>query len=236
MSSPNYNINWEGINIPRLQVRIGKHNVTTKAKEIELTFDGIGDRTFLELNPRIFLFVVKPRRRPLYAGVGRIPKAAGFYHPVDANAAVTHGVNAKFYGGQRTSSNSITVTQRNTEWPLTIKRSDEKQIITDIEFEKYYTFIPQGLPKKELQLSDFPIAITDRYSIQARGTHANNIKRENIRGITMKFAIGVKNPNPKAGENPWVFGPMSDEIVTWIDRVTYDKFNSKIGSKIIGGY
>lgn len=234
MSGPNYNINWEGLSIPKLKIGIGTDNEYL-ANDIIVSLDGMGNRTFLELSPRIFLFQYRPRRRPKTVITPAVIKPAGFYHPVDANAATVHGATSKWYGGSRRDHNGISLLPRNTEWPLAITKVGEKQTINDIQFERYFQV--QGLlinPRRDLLLSDFPLAPTDR--TYNRGSHWSSGAKIYARNLIMKFAIGVKNPDPKTGENPWIMGPMSDTIITRIDRRNRSRFISRVGKTNLGGY
>lgn len=201
MSSPNSNPSYEGLKIPELEVRLLKFDTATAGTPLQVFFKDQGDKTFLSLQPRIFFFMYRSERsgkRVVDQGV-RTFKSAGFYHPVDADAATTHG-NSSFYGGTaRDAANNLV--SKNTEWPLIVSGPYDKQRV-DLNIYKYFRI---NGASTILQPSDFPMSPQGFVKTGMRSGNRSS-KRKNIH---FKLAIGVKNPKAKQGENPWIFGPMT---------------------------
>lgn len=218
-----------GIEIPKLIARTVNGDVTC-------SLDFYQSDAWKALNPRIFLFRARKKKRIFKAGEPTINKPAGFVHPT--HTAGTQPGGRWWTGEQRImQSNSPDPLIRHTEFPLLSTVPYQSFNLADLspyEWVQYANTITNTL--RQSTAADFPVPtnavgadaggngfyvkffnakVTNMFPSGDRVINAGGMKRK------FRFAIVIDNPNATP-DAPYLIGPMSDNVAL--------KFNYDIGA------
>jgi len=218
-------INGTGGAIEIPGIRVGAH----KGQAIG-TLDFYQTDTWKSLNPKVFLFMPKRRRRqrsepgdPSYLS----PRPSRMVHP-------THlaGSNVKWWGGINRFSGNFgadgnAIILRHTEFVLPTTIPYTWFNLNDMGLDPYewctYVDLDTGF-KRQTTSADFPVPDTnlgsredpsDNYyvSLGRKEIYTDPLRiKFSSQKKKFKFAIVIDNPNATV-ERPYLIGPMSDSIV-----------------------
>jgi len=210
-----------GIEIPKLIARTVNGNVT-------VSLDFYQSDAWKALNPRIFLFRARKKRRIFKNGVVT-NKPAGFVHPT--HTAGTQPGGRWWTGEQRIMqyySSAPDPLIRHTEFPLLSTVSYQSFNLVDLspyEWVEYANAITNTL--RQSTAADFPVPTTavgqdvggvNGFYVKFFQAAKSQIYPSNFRGrksggmkTKFRFAIVIDNPNATP-DSPYLIGPMSDNV------------------------
>jgi hypothetical protein len=222
-----------GIEIPKLIAR-------TAAGNVVFSLDFYQSDAWKALNPRIFLYRVRKRKRIFKSGNPVIKKATGFVHPT--NTAGTQPGGRWWTGEQKIMtfiSSAPDPLIRHTEFPLLSTVPYESFNLPDLspyEWVQYRDIINNTY--RQSTVADFPVPVTNvgedftgtfyvkffqtkrtqMFPVSTRRPAASNMKS------IFRFAIVIDNPiaTPEA---PYLIGPMSDNVAL---KFNYDNPSSLV--------
>lgn len=210
-----------GIEIPKLIARTVNGDVTC-------SLDFYQSDAWKALNPRIFLFRARKKKRIFKAGEPTINKPAGFVHPT--HTAGTQPGGRWWTGEQRIMQSSSSAPDpliRHTEFPLLSTVPYQSFNLVDLspyEWVEYANAITNTL--RQSTAADFPVPTTATgYDSAGNGFYVkffnagktvmypsnNRINRSGGMKRKFRFAIVIDNPNATP-DAPYLIGPMSDNV------------------------
>jgi len=206
---------------PQLEIRANALDPVKRYATMNAFVKDVGNGEWLKHEPRIFLFHKRPlRKKKVRLTEGGDPTdkrmAPGWYHPVDIDAATTHA-GSGFYAGEAFDADRNPVPGRVTEWDIAGLGSYDK---VEIDIDLYSFYIKGAQGQTLLTQADMPFprawvtaaGSTPGFPDYVRKRGYNGSRGRGKTALRFRLAIGIKNPNPQPGENPWIFGPMSEEF------------------------
>jgi hypothetical protein len=161
---------------------------------------GTESNTYLNYNPKIFLFVKKNGKSKIVRDIND-DKIAKYYYGGWHHTTHMQGINfpnSNFYGG-------TTLCDTHSEFPLTVTEPYNRQLLTGFNPEEFYGF------RDNLNSAPAPLNLTvlwsERDKFYVRGRKHN----EFCKSVYFRFAIGIENPDVNS-KFPIIFGPLTASI------------------------
>jgi hypothetical protein len=231
-----------GIEIPKLIAR-------TVNGDVVFSLDFYQSDAWKALNPRIFLYRARKKRRIFKAGSATINKPAGFVHPT--NTAGTQPGGRWWTGEQR-------IMQSTSSAPDPLIRHTEFSLLTTVPYQSFnladlspYEWVEyrdvNANTIRQSTASDFPIIdtaagndtgsngfyvkffnakVSTMFPPAVRATSGGGMKR------TFRFAIVIDNPNATP-DAPYLIGPMSDNVDL---KFNWDQFSGLVSLTFTTAY
>lgn len=161
---------------------------------------GTESNTYLNYNPKIFLFVKKNGKSKKIRDINdnKITKYyfGGWHHTTHMQGI--NFPNGSFYSG-------TTLCSTHSEFPLTITEPYDKQLLTGFDPGEFYVYMDNG-SGSPAPLNG-TIQWSDRNRFYARGRQHNDFTKS----VYFRFAIGIENPDVTS-KFPIIFGPLTASI------------------------
>ena len=231
-----------GIEIPKLIAR-------TVNGDVVFSLDFYQSDAWKALNPRIFLYRARKKRRIFKAGSAPINKPSGFVHPT--NTAGTQPGGRWWTGEQRIMQSTSSAPDpliRHTEFPLLTTVPYQSFNLADLspyEWVEYRDVNTNTI--RQSTASDFPIIdtaagndtgsngfyvkffnakVSTMFPVASRAINGGGMKR------TFRFAIVIDNPNATP-DAPYLIGPMSDNVDL---KFNWDQFSGLVSLTFTTAY
>lgn len=184
-----------------LSRKVPKLHIESKGEKVHIKLLPFEDQTWLEMNPRVFLFhkknakkhrkynnTLETHQEKIYFG--------GYHHPSHMNGV--NFPNGAFFSG-------LGAFAYHSEFPLIITAPFQRQELTDFDVKEFY----YHFSIENVKTQPFP-ALTPAAEISRIRAVGRKV-RGNSKSNYFKFAIAIDNPDPNA-TCPVLFGELSDSI------------------------
>lgn len=210
-----------------INIEIPKLIARTVAGNVVFSLDFYQSDAWKALNPRIFLYRVRKRKRIFKSGNPVIKKATGFVHPTNTAGAQPGG---RWWTGEQRIMTFISSAPdpliRHTEFPLLSTVPYESFNLPDLSPYEWVQYTDLNTATiRQSTATDFPVPDTN-VGINVTGTfYVKFFQKKKVqmfpvstrfpgaRGMKSIFRFAIVIDNPIATpEAPYLIGPMSDNV------------------------